>query len=383
MKSKKILILGVTHPQLDAILYCKKMGYEVHGLSYRCEGAGIPYLDFFKEVNITDKGRILDYAARHSIDLVYSTGSDIALPTVAYVSQKLNLPGDIDYDQAMLLIDKSSFRNITLKNGLSPVKFKVVEKPDDFSDWDYFPAIIKPVDSQGQRGVRKVNNREEIEKYFPSTLKESFSNRIIIEEFLEGREVNVLLYVFEGKARYGFVVDRVLVEETIPGGYSAGMPVGVVKRHIAPSSIPEDDQGKILKSAVEFIKMAGIEYGPVYIQGKYRDGDFRMIEASPRLDGGHIWKIIKYKYGIDLIKICFDRLLGKISSDNDFPSVSAINNKKYQIVFSHQEPGEVFQVPEDFSKDRCLEYSFYYRNSEKVNISNGRFEKTGFWITKI
>ncbi|MEA2015580.1 MAG: ATP-grasp domain-containing protein [Actinomycetota bacterium] len=383
MGPKKVLILGVTHPQIDAILYCKKMGYEVHGLSYHNEDMGIPYLDFFEKINIVDKGRVLDYAARNNIDLIYSTGSDIALPTVDYVSRRLNLPRDITHEQIMLLTDKSNFRDFALKNGLSPVKFKVLKDPGDLNDWYYFPAIIKPVDSQGQRGVRKVNNREEIEKYFPSALKESLGKKIIIEEFLEGREVNVLIYMFKGKARYGFVIDRMLVEETIPGGYSAGMPVGVVKRHIIPSFIPEGDQKKIIMSVVKFIEISGIRYGPVYIQGKYLDGNFKLIEVSPRLDGGHIWKIIKYKYGIDLMKICFDRLLGEISSDNDFPLVSEADDKRYQIVFSHQKPDELFKVPADFNKDKCLEYSFYYKNGEKVNISNGRFEKTGYWITKI
>ncbi len=383
MESKKVLILGVTHPQIDAILYCRRMGYEVHGLSYHREGMGIPYLDFFDRIDIADKDGVLDYARENKVDLIYSTGSDVALPTVAYVSKKLSLPRDITCDQAMLLIDKSNFRSFALKNGLSPVKFKVVEKPGDFEDWDYFPAIIKPVDSQGQRGVRKVDNRREIEKYFPVALGESFSKKIIIEEFLEGKEINILIYMYNGEARYSFVIDRVLVEETIPGGYSAGMPVGVVKKHIVPSFIPEEDQKKIRRIAVEFIKMAGVKYGPVYIQGKYRDGDFKLIEVAPRLDGGHIWKIIKYKYGIDLIKICFDRLLGKINSGDVFPPISEKDNKRYQIEFFHQKPGEVFRIPPDFKKDEYLEYSFYYRNGEKVKISNGHFEKTGFRITEI
>jgi len=383
MKSKKVLILGITHPQIDAILYCKSKKYEVHGLSYRREGVAFPYLDHFSKIDIVDKDAVLNYAKEHKIDLIYSTGSDIALPTVAYVSQKLSLPQDITYDQVMLLINKSNFRDFTLKNGLNPVKFKVGKKLSDFKDWYYFPAIIKPVDSQGQRGVRKVNNHREVEKYFSLALQTSSSKRVIIEEFLKGREINIIMYMYNEKVKYIFLSDRVLIEEATPENYRDGMPVGVVKKHIIPPFIPEEDQEKIVRFATKFVELTGIKYGPVYMQGKYRDGDFNLIEVGPRLDGGHIWKIIKYKYGINLIEICFGRLLGRISSENEFPQISVKDNKRYQIEFFHQKPNEFFKVPVDFSKDKCLEYGFYYKSDEKVKISNGYYEKTGFQITEL
>ena len=135
MNSKKVLILGVTHPQIDAILYCKSQKYEVHGLSYHREGVGLPYLDYFSKIDIADRDSVLDYTRENKIDLVYSTGSDIALPTIAYVSKKLGLPLDINYDQAMLLM--------LLAISSQLMSFRITWIPDWAHTWD-IPPPIKP-----------------------------------------------------------------------------------------------------------------------------------------------------------------------------------------------------------------------------------------------
>ncbi len=119
------------------------------------------------------------------------------------------------------------------------------------------------------------------------------------------------------------------------------------------------------------------------MQGKYNDGEFNLIEAAPRFDGGHIWKIIKYRYGIDLLGLNIDRLLGKITSEKQIPVISEQIDKRYQIEFFHQRPGEAFNIPDGFDQGSCLEFQFYYEPGEIVRDSNGWFEKTGYHIKEI
>ncbi len=64
MDSKKVLILGITHPQIDAILYFKKQGFKVHGLSWQKEGMALPFIDHFEQINITDIKSVLDYTKK-------------------------------------------------------------------------------------------------------------------------------------------------------------------------------------------------------------------------------------------------------------------------------------------------------------------------------
>ncbi len=53
---------------------------------------------------------------------------------------------------------------------------------------------------------------------------------MIVEEFLNGSEFNILVFVYRGIALFTFISDRILVEESIPEIIRPDMPVGVVKK---------------------------------------------------------------------------------------------------------------------------------------------------------
>ena len=85
---KKLLILGAGNAQIDLIEYAKKLGLEVHVCSYSNTDKGIPLADSFAQINIVDTDRIEAYVRENQIDLVYSVGSDIAVPTVCRVAER-------------------------------------------------------------------------------------------------------------------------------------------------------------------------------------------------------------------------------------------------------------------------------------------------------
>ena len=61
---------------------------------------------------------------------------------------------------------------------------EAIELSKDFT----YPLIIKPVDSSGSRGVRKVNTPDELAKYFEMTKAFSLTGNVIVEEFITGKE---------------------------------------------------------------------------------------------------------------------------------------------------------------------------------------------------
>src|SRR5690606_37258886 len=94
--SKRVLILGVGSAQADAILACRARGHRVFAISYRNEGKARDLPDEFAMVDIADEQAVLAYAKSIAADIVYSVGSDIAMPTVAHVSAALGLPHFVD-----------------------------------------------------------------------------------------------------------------------------------------------------------------------------------------------------------------------------------------------------------------------------------------------
>ena len=88
----KVLILGVGNAQVDALRYLRESGCETHGLSHCREGRGIEHCDHFEVIDIKDKQQVLAYAEKNRVDVVYSVGSDGAMPTIGFVSKQLGLP---------------------------------------------------------------------------------------------------------------------------------------------------------------------------------------------------------------------------------------------------------------------------------------------------
>ena len=85
---KKMLILGAGNAQIDLIEYARDAGFEIYGCSYTNTDKGIPLLDHFAMIDITDAGKIEKYVVENRIDSIYSVGSDIAVPTICKVAEK-------------------------------------------------------------------------------------------------------------------------------------------------------------------------------------------------------------------------------------------------------------------------------------------------------
>ena len=371
MKTKKVLILGVGNAQCDAIRYCKNKGYDVYTVSYKNEGRGIQLSDHFDMINITDKQAVLEYAKTIGADIVYSVGSDMAMPTVSYVSQNTALPWFVEEEIALLLLNKDRLRKFIKDNNLGYVPYLVTDSLEEVSTWKDFPAIIKPVDSQGQRGIFEVNNSSELLHCFDKSLSFStMAKKVIVEHYIDGPEISANAFVVNGSLVYQFITDRFVVED-VPGG--------VVRGHRLPASINYETQQNAEELVAKAIKALGILNGPVYFQMKYNEKGVFIIEITPRLDGCHIWRLIKEKYGVDLLALSFQLLDPdekiNLMIEQDYESV---HSEALDIEFMLQPPNTVFY--QESPVEDALYEEYYYTKGEEVRPVNCHAEKTGYRI---
>ena len=63
-----------------------------------------------------------------------------------------------------------------------------------------FPAVLKPADSGGQRGIFLVRSVDEIEAHLHEALSASPTREAILEEFVEGTEMNGIVLARDGEA---------------------------------------------------------------------------------------------------------------------------------------------------------------------------------------
>lgn len=362
---KKFLVLGIGNAQVDLLQYLRKhKDTEIHALSYTSKGRGLALVDVFKKIDISDKDAVLDYAKNNKIDFIYSIGSDVAMPTVTWVAEKLNLKHFISSDTAFLCNNKHLIRE-KLKNIYGSVVFEILDSTFSVKNIN-FPAIVKPSDSQGQRGISNVTSKDSLQEAYEIAIPHSRSKKVIIEEKIEGQEISVHTYIKDGEIIFFLPSDRISWE---------GFDGGIIHKHVLPTSISNKAIHNVHKLVSESIESLSISNGPVYFQIKMNGDEAFLIEVTPRLDGCHMWRQIEISTGIDLLDITIKHL-----EDKPFEIPSNFKMKKSTLEFLCQPPNEIFKKYE-ISEKACY-HEFFYHEGEKVLPMNEKMEKCGFQILK-
>lgn len=365
---KKVLILGVASVQMDAILQLKKMGCETFAVAMAKDGPGADAADHFDMINVLDEERLTKYILDNQIDIVYSTGSDLAMPVACRLSEKLDLPHFVSSETAYVCNHKNAMREKLTQECQGNIPYQVLETVQKVAVG--FPAILKPSDAQGQRGIFLIHSQREFEEHFGEAKSFSKEGKVIVEKYVDGPEISVNGYMVNGELKYLVASDR----ETWPE-YT-----GLIHKHIVPSkTVNQEAKKEMLDIVIDACHRVGIENGPVYFQMKVEANHPYIIEMTPRLDGCHMWNILEKATGMNLMKLVFEHLLYGNTSELE----KEHEIKPMELVFWCQKPHSymdrsVFELPND-----SLEHFYYYENGDFVRPVNGRFDKVGYYIRNL
>ncbi|MBQ2681373.1 MAG: ATP-grasp domain-containing protein [Eggerthellaceae bacterium] len=366
---KKVLILGTGAAQADAIRALSARGERVYACSYISGDVGEAYADDFRQINIVDEDAVYDYVIQQGIECIYSVGSDIAMPVVASVAKRAGLKSFISADTARICNTKDLLRHALGEDFEGNLRYQELSSPDEELRVG-FPLMMKPVDSQGQRGVFKVDSPDEFKERFESSLAFSRCGRIIAEDYVDGNEISVNTFAVDGELVFACVSDRVVWDD---------YPGGIIHRHLLPS-IYEGNAETI--AAIENLvlrtqRKLGILEGPAYFQIKVdADGQPKLIEVTPRLDGCHMWRLIRYSTGVDLLKMTLDLLL-----DGKVEPIGNYDVQSYETEFLCAPPSTEFSK-HLFDVSGCDYLQWYYEEGDAVKRMNGYMEKCGYQIRR-
>lgn len=362
----RFLVLGVGNAQKDLIDYLSDHSeyYSIFSCSNVFNPAVADKIEKFGLVDITNKEQVLDFAQSNDIDLIYSVGSDVAMPTVAWVSEQLNKTTYIDYATAFSCNSKTSFR-AKLEGVYGAIPFHTMEHPLDIGSLA-LPIIVKPSDSQGQRGVKLINSMSELETAYQAALSHSRSGKVIAEHYVNGNEISVNAFLSNGEVIFSLISDR------LSWNHNGG---GIIHKHLIPSHISLNAKSNVEKLVRSVCSALNIVNGPAYFQIKMDADEPKLIEVTPRLDGCHMWRLIKYATGIDLLDMTVKGLIGLPLSI--FPYEI---DKSWTLEFFCLPPNEVFHQDLFLANDNAAYVQFYYDDGDVVRKMNGFKEKCGYQI---
>lgn len=305
---KKILMLGGSLYQTYAIKEAKRLGYYVITCDYLPNNPGHKFADEYHNVSTTDKEAVLKLAEELDVDGVVAYASDPAAPTAAYVCEKLGLPTS-PYKSVEILSNKDLFRDFLQKNGFNCPKAKGFTSYEDaLSSIDDFrlPAMVKPVDSSGSKGINKMTDRSQLRAFVEDALSYSRSKRFLIEEFIvkKGYQISGDAFSVDGKLVFhcfgNEFYDPNCDKDFAPLGEC--WPFQMDHKYI-------DDLEIQLQRLMTLLGMKSNAYNVEAIVGE--DDKVYLLELGARSGGSLIPQVTKYATGVDMVTYVIKAAMGE------------------------------------------------------------------------
>ena len=325
---ERLLFVGASVSQVAAIRFARAAGYWLAAVDGDPDAIAGPLVDAFEVVDFTDVERVIEVARSHMVDGVLAVASDRAVLPAAQVAESLSLPG-IGSQVAARMTDKGAMRACLAAAGIRQPQYAVIDAVDDqLKGQVRLPAVVKPVDSGGQRGLFRVNTDAELERCLPQVLAFSASGRAIIETYVEGDELNGMLVVRDGEPTLLTFSDRLR---------PPGRGFGVGWAHSYPSTLPPHALAEAKKLALEAVRVLGLRNGIAFPQLIVdAAGRAWLVEIAARIAAGQMADLVRYATGINLYQVAIAQALGKPVADS---LITASDNRPLAIRFFTADPG--------------------------------------------
>ena len=297
--------MGAGRHQRRAIEQARASGIRVAAVDRNAEAPGLGAADVAEVVDFTAVDEVVAVARRVGADGVLTVSADRAVPVVAAVAEQLGLPG-IGTHTAHLLTHKRAMRDALGSAGLPQPPYTSLVSADDIDAAQAavpFPAVLKPVDSGGQRAVFRIESRDELERDLPDAIEESPTDEALLEGFVDGIEMNGIVIARGDEPALITLSDRLR---------PPGIGFGVGWIHVYPPSIPPEQLRLAEQVAVDSVRALGLRDAIAFPQLiASSDGGVAVVEVAARIPGGQMADLVRHAVGVDLVDVALRQALGE------------------------------------------------------------------------
>ena len=367
----KILVLAGGSDQIALINELKSRGHEIVLVDYFENPPAKKYADKHIVASTLDVDKVKDVAINESVDLITTACTDQALLTVANVSEKLGLPCYLSYQTGLNVTNKSYMKKVLKENHIPTARFVILDKVDLSAIKDFsFPLVVKPVDCNSSKGVRRIDDFNELPKYLEEAINFSRTKTAIVEEFKIGNEISVDYYVEGDEAKY----------------LSATSSLKIKNRNsftILCSDYPavtSEQEEKLRTIGSQVAKAFGLKDCPLFIQMIANGDDINVIEFSARMGGGSKYNLIRVLSGVNIMSKYVDLVLG------DRPTVNPSKQVEYcKMVYIYCKPGilDHFEGVEQLKSKGVIDAWFEYKTKgmEFTHAETSGDRAAGYLVT--
>lgn len=365
----KILVLAGGSDQIALINELRARGHETILVDYFDNPPAKYYANKHIVASTLDTDIVEQIAIEEKVDLICTACTDQALLTVAKVSEELGLPCYISYQTGLNVTNKSYMKKVLKQNNIPTANYIILNSTDTTLIKDFkYPLVVKPVDCNSSKGVKRIDNPDELPEYLDEAIRFSRTKTAIVEEFKIGKEISADFYIEHGIAKYLSATNSFKIPNrksfTILG---SAYPV-----------VDDKQKDKLTEIATNIAKAFDLDNCPLLVQLIANEEEINVIEFSARMGGGSKYKLIELLSGVNIMSKYVDRILG------DYPSVTPTHQIRHcKLIYTYCKSGIIDHV-EGFeelkTKGLIDEYFIYKAKGMEITHSETSGDRSAGYI---
>jgi biotin carboxylase len=293
---KRLLVLGAGPAQLGLHRAARERGLYVVSCDRDPAAVGFEHADRRAVVSVEDEAAVSQLARAEEVDGIIAPGIDWPVAIAARIAAHAGLPHPLSPETAALTVLKHRQRKCLAEHGVPQPRWEVATAAEDGLP---LPAVVKPVDRQGQKGLTVVEDEAGLGPAIAAAVGESRNGLALVEELVPGPEVTVNAFSVGG------VFHPLTVTDRLTAGREA---FGVALAHVWPSAHPVDGAVEAARLAADAV---GVTDGPTYTQIVLGPEGPRVMELAARLGGGHDAELCRVALDVDLNGLALAAALGE------------------------------------------------------------------------
>ncbi len=355
---------------------------------------------FFKKADTFDIEKTKIVSEIFGVDLIITSSTDQPIRTLTNISNELNLNTFLDNKTALIATNKMYMKEFFINESIPTVNYLILDKDlrvykntfNEFKTFEEFilfrkkdetQFVLKPFDSQGQRGVYFVDKKEDIISMDiqNDVLRYSKDDKFLLEEYVSYDEVTVTGWVIDSKLKVFFITDRISFDETDN--------LGICIAHRYPTKYSH--RYKEIVDLTEQIKnKLKLKNSPIYFQYLINDTDILVNEIALRIGGAYEDITFNTLYNKNLYELYLNHLINLNSSKylhELYFNISNLEPKNYYIGldFIFLKAGIISYVVDKnkiLELDFVLDYGFNYKVGDVIGNIENATSRAGFFIIK-
>lgn len=343
IKGKRLLLLGGSRITCEIVRHARKLGV-VTGVTdwYPLEKSPAKQLaDEAYFENTADIDAITKLIQEKHFDGVLTGFTDSVLPYYAEICNKNHLPSYGTKEQFDIFIDKTRYKALMREFDVPTVsEYKIdIAYIDESAQNVKYPLLVKPSDSSGARGITICHDLEELKNAIHIASETSKTNKILIEQYIDGPECTIFWLFKDGKY-YMMLLGNRHVKYNQNGVIP--LPVGYT---YPAACLPEVLKETAPKMEAMFHSV-GIKNGMMFMQCKIVDGKCIVYDIGYRLTGSLEYINVKSICGFDpLDMLIYFALTGNMGEPELSRKVDPFLGGKYSFNVSIlSKPGKIAEI---------------------------------------